>query len=49
MVPVFVIMTVVLCIGIKSLAQRPRRTHPAEERGIGRSPWGWREEAFLKC
>ncbi len=49
MVPIFVMMTVVGCIGIKALAQRGRKAHIIEERKIRRNPWGLTEEAFLKC
>jgi hypothetical protein len=49
MVPIFVILTAMICIGIKLLAQRVRQAHTAEERKIGRSQWGLPEEAFLKC
>ncbi len=49
MVPILVILTVVTCIGIKSLNQRARRTHTAEERKTRRVKWGLTEEAFLKC
>ena len=31
MAPVLVILTVISCIGIKSLAKRSRQTHAAEE------------------
>lgn len=48
MVPILAILTVITCIGIRSLAQRIRRIHLAEERRIRRSPWGLTEEAFLK-
>lgn len=48
MVPILVILTVVSCIGIKSIAQRIKRIHIAEERKIRRVKWGWTEEAFLK-
>ncbi len=50
MVPIFVILTVIICIGIKSLAQRGRQTHTAEESKMRRRDrWGLTEEAFLKC
>jgi hypothetical protein len=49
MVPIFVILTVIACIGIKSLAQRVRGTHTAEERRMRRVKWELTEEAFLKC
>jgi len=49
MVPILVILTVVACMGIKSLAQRVRRIHAAEERKVRRSQWILTEEAFLKC
>jgi hypothetical protein len=48
MVPIFVILTIVGCIGIKSLSQRIRRTHSAEEISMRRVKWGLTEEAFLK-
>ncbi len=48
MVPIFVILTIAACIGIKSLTQKVRRTHSAEEMSIGRVKWGFTEEAFLK-
>ncbi len=49
MVPIFVIMTVITCIGIKSLSQRAKRIHTAEEKEMRRAKWGLTEEAFLKC
>jgi hypothetical protein len=49
MVPILAILTVVACMGIKSLAQRVRRIHAAEERKVRRSQWILTEEAFLKC
>jgi hypothetical protein len=48
MVPIFVILTVVGCIGIKALTQRVGGTHSAEEISMRRVKWGWTEEAFLK-
>ncbi len=48
MVPIFVILTIIACIGIKSLAQRIRRTHTAEVISMRRVKWGLTEEAFLK-
>jgi len=48
MVPIFVILTIVGCIGIKSLTQRVRGTHSAEEMSMRRVKWGLTEEAFLK-
>ena len=48
MVPILVILTIVGCIGIKSLTQRVRRTHSAEEMSMRRVKWGLTEEAFLK-
>jgi hypothetical protein len=48
MVPILVILTIIGCIGIKSLAQRVRRTHSAEEMSMRRVKWGLTEEAFLK-
>jgi hypothetical protein len=49
MVPIFVILTIISCIGIKALVERGRQTHIAEERKMRRSTWGLTEEAFLKC
>ena len=49
MVPIFVMLTIVSCIGIKALTERGRQTHIAEERKMRRSTWGLTEEAFLKC
>ena len=46
MVPIFVILTIIACIGMKSLAQRVRGTHTAEERRMRRSQWRLTEEAF---
>jgi len=48
MVPVLVILTIIGCIGIKSLIQRVRRTHTAEVISMRRVKWGLTEEAFLK-
>jgi hypothetical protein len=48
MVPILVILTIVGCIGIKSLTQRVRRTHTAEVISMRRGKWGLAEEAFLK-
>ena len=48
MVPIFVILTVITCIGIKSLAQRVRRTHTAEERRVRRVQMGIDRRSFLK-
>jgi hypothetical protein len=48
MVPILVILTVVGCIGIKSLSQRIRRTHSGEELSMRRVKWGLTEEVFLK-
>lgn len=48
MVPIFVILTIVGCIGIRSLSQTIRRTHSAEEISMRRGKWGLTEEAFLK-
>jgi hypothetical protein len=48
MVPVFAILTIVACIGIKSLSQRIRQIHIAEERKVRRAQWRLAEEAFLK-
>ncbi len=49
MVPIFAILTMITCIGIKLLAQRGKQTHTAEERKMRRTKWGLTEEAFLKC
>ena len=46
MVPILAILTVVTCIGVKSLAQRVRRIHTAEEKKMRRVKWGLTEEAF---
>jgi hypothetical protein len=46
MTPIFVILTMIACIGIKSLAQRVRRTHTAKERRMRRVKWELTEEAF---
>jgi hypothetical protein len=48
MVPLFAILTVVTCIGVKSLSQRVRRIHSTEERKVRRAQWRLAEEAFLK-
>lgn len=48
MVPIFVVLTIVSCIGIKTLAERGRQTRIAKERKMRRSTWGLTEEAFLK-
>ena len=49
MVPILAILTMITCMGIKSLAQRVRRTHAAEERKVRRNQWILTEESFLKC
>jgi len=49
MVPIFVILTVVTCIGIKGLTERSKQSHTAKERKIRRSTWALTEESFLKC
>lgn len=49
MAAIFALLTVMACVGIKSLAKRNRQTHTAEERRIRRVRWGLTEEAFLKC
>ena len=49
MVPILAILTVMICLGIKSLIQRVGRNHPAEERKVRRSQWILTEEAFSKC
>ena len=48
MVPIFVILTIAGCIGIKSLTQRVKRTHSAEKMSMRRVKWGLTEEAFLR-
>ena len=48
MVLILVKLTIVGCIGIKSLTQRVRRTHTAEVISMRRGKWGLTEEAFLK-
>jgi hypothetical protein len=48
MVPILVILTIIGCIGIKSLIQRVRRTHTAGVISMRRVKWGLTEEAFLK-
>jgi hypothetical protein len=49
MTALLVLLTVMTCVGIKSLAKRNRQTHTAEERRVRRVRWGLTEEAFLKC
>lgn len=49
MVPILVILTMVTCIGIRSLARRVTRTRTTEERKMRRTKWELTEEAFLKC
>jgi hypothetical protein len=49
MTAIFVLLTVMTCIGIKSLAKRIRQTRTGEERRVRRVRWGLTEEAFLKC
>jgi len=49
MVPILVILTVIACFAIRSLAQRVSGTHAAEERRTRRSRWILTEEAFSKC
>lgn len=49
MVPIFVALTIIGCIGAKLLAERGRHTHIAEERKMRRATWVLTEEAFLKC
>jgi hypothetical protein len=46
MVPVLVILTIIGCIGIKSLTQRVRGTHTTEVISMRRVKWGLTEEAF---
>ncbi len=48
MVPIFVILTIAGCIGVKSFTERIRRTHSAEKISMRRVKWGLTEEAFLK-
>jgi hypothetical protein len=49
MVPILVILTVIACIAMKSLAQRIGRIFAAEERRMRRGQWILTEEAFSKC
>jgi hypothetical protein len=49
MTAIFVLLTVMTCIGIKSLAKRIRQTRTGEERRVRRVRWGLTEEAFSKC
>jgi hypothetical protein len=49
MTAIFVLLTVMTCVGIKLLAKRIRQTHTAEERRVRRVRWGLTEEAFSKC
>jgi hypothetical protein len=49
MTPIFVLLTVMTVVGIKSLAKRNRQTHTAEERRVRRVRWALTDEAFLKC
>ena len=46
MVPIFALLTIVTCVGIKSMVQRVRRTDTAEEKEMRRITWGLTEEAF---
>ena len=46
---IFVLLTVITCVGIKSLAKRIRQTHTTEERRVSRVRWGLTEEAFSNC
>ncbi len=46
---ILVLLTVMACVGIKSLVKGIRRAHTAEERRVRRVKWGLTEEAFLKC
>jgi hypothetical protein len=48
MVPILAILTVITCMGIKSIAQRVTRIHAAEERTVRRNQWRLTEESFLK-
>jgi hypothetical protein len=49
MVPIFVMLTVATCIGIKSLTKRVTQNHAADQRRMRRVKWGLTEEAFSKC
>jgi len=49
MVPILVILTVIACLAIRSVAQRVRRFLATEERTTRRGQWILTEEAFLKC
>jgi hypothetical protein len=49
MAPLFAILTIITCVGIKALTQRVKQTHTTKERTIRRVPWGLTEEAFSKC
>ena len=49
MTALFVLLTVMTCVGIKSLAKKMRQTHIAEERRVRRVRWQLTEEAFSKC
>lgn len=49
MTVILAFLTVMACIGIKSVVKRERQTHIAEERNIRRVRWGLTEEAFSKC
>ncbi len=46
MVPIFALLTIVTCVGIKSVHQRVKRTHTAEAKRIRRIRWRLTEEAF---
>jgi hypothetical protein len=49
MVPILIILTFIACVGVKSLAQRVRRTFAVEERKVRRGQWILAEESFSKC
>jgi hypothetical protein len=49
MVPIFVILTVIMCVGIKWLLKGGSGIRTAEEKRMGRFTWELTEEAFLKC
>ncbi len=49
MTVILALLTVMACIGIKSLAKKERQIHIAEEGSVRRVRWGWTEEAFSKC
>jgi hypothetical protein len=49
MVPILVILTVIVCIAVRSIVKSVRRVFAGEERKTRRSPWILTEEAFSKC